>query len=237
MSKCIDIAEVRAKKFTLNMLEEDGSKNLWDFNQSLKVELIKDPNNVFKSMDVLWNCYDAVPSWFWQTWEKYHSSVKSSSLDFRTYSGLMRAIKKDVEGVIDEELYTYASPEYCQNKSMVNWNCWICKHRKNYKDCEGNSLPELFCKEEASKKWNNIPMEDNREFGIRIGRNEDNEIIIDCVYCNTMWNEDRDDYCMVTIDGNPLSPENKEMFKGIKEGMENKEAEWYICPLNCLRKR
>ena len=50
MSICIDIAEVRAKKFFLNMLDEDDSKTMWDFGRSIKNELIKDPHNVYKSI-------------------------------------------------------------------------------------------------------------------------------------------------------------------------------------------
>jgi len=233
MGICIDIAEVRAKKFFLNMLDEDVSKTMWDFGRSIKNELIKDPHNVYKSIDVLWDCNDTVPNWFCQIWKKYSVTESDLSIDISSYSGLMRGIIETVEGIISEELYINA-PEYCRSKTNRQyWNCWICKHKKGYKDCKGNSLPELFCLEQLFEKWDVISMEENRELGIRFGRNEDNVKIIECVYCDTKWNEDRDDFLMVTCDGNPLSPKYKEKLKRIKEGMENKKAGWYICPLNC----
>ncbi|MFO7815665.1 MAG: hypothetical protein R6V14_08060 [Halanaerobiales bacterium] len=231
MNSIIDLSQERAKRFFLNMLEKDGSKTMWDFSQSLKAELIKDPHNVFMAMDILWDCHDVVPSWFCKIWRE-HSFIESFlSKDISTYSGLMRGIKEEVEGVISAELYTYASPEYCRNE--IKGSCWICKRRKNYKDCEGNNLPELLSSEELFKRWESISLANYDELGIRIGSNEYNDTIIECVYCDTKWNEDRDDFCMVTVDGNPLSPEYQEKFKRIKEGIENKEAEWYICPLNC----
>jgi len=230
MNKCINLNQERAKRLFLNMLEKDGSKTKWEFSQSLKAELIKDPLKVFMAIDTLRDCQEKVPNWFWHNWKNKRIIVKEMLLEVITYSGLVEEIKEEVEGLLISDIVVCEPLEYCKYESVNN--CWICKHTKNYKDCKGNSLPELFSLGEPYI-WDPEGMEENCTLGIRIGINVEDDPIIQCVYCETMWNYGRDDFCMWNIKGNYWSAENQEKLKRIKKGLDNKEAKWYICPLKC----
>ncbi len=229
MGNYIDLNQERAKRFFLNMLEEDGSKTMWDFRESLIEQLVKEPLYVFMAIDALWDCHEKVPNWFCQIWH-YNYTESSLLLDVSNYSGLMRGIKEEVEELLFDDIAVCGLPDYCKYKNRSN--CWICKHAKDYKDCKTNNLPELFSKQKEYEKWEPKTMEEIDGLGISIGI-ADGGTVIECVYCKTRWDKFSDWFRMVNLNNYPNSPEDQERFEILKKWRADQDAVWYVCPFRC----
>jgi len=228
MNNCVDLNQERAKRLFLNMLREFSSKSEFCFGALVTEKLIQDPLQLFEIIDVLWNCNDYVPVWCCHIWNSINTRL-SHKLKASTYAELMQECKKEVHDVIYYGLRVWL-PDYCKKRKSMY--CWFCDRSNNYLDCKGNIYPDLIDMDREIMKMEPHFWVELEKIGIKIGKAEGGTVI-KCVHCSTKWDMDLMVHEYHYYPESIKSSRNQARDRVIKEWIENKNGEWYVCPFNC----